>query len=85
MYVIVVCNLFNFLLYGFDKYNAVHKKYRISEKTLLFMSCIAPIGGILGMVVFHHKVSKLKFIIFHVIFISFQIGIYYFLKYKIDS
>ena len=55
-------NILAFIVYGIDKYNAVHKKYRISEYSLLIISVFGgSIGALLGMLVFHHKTRKLLF------------------------
>lgn len=62
MIYLLIVNVIGFLLYGIDKYKAIHQNYRISEKAL-FM--IALIGGAYGayaaMYLFHHKTRKLKF------------------------
>lgn len=61
-------NLISFLVYGIDKFNAVHKRYRISEFSLLSLSFFGgSIGSILGMRVFHHKTRKLLFWIINII------------------
>ncbi|NEW61766.1 DUF1294 domain-containing protein [Granulicatella sp. zg-ZJ] len=55
-------NLFVFLLMGIDKYKAVYKKYRISEKILLLLFLFGGgIGGLSGMIMFHHKIRKWYF------------------------
>lgn len=58
---IIILNLINFILYGIDKYKAKHDMWRISEKTLLTLSIIAGLGGLLGMEIFHHKTREKKF------------------------
>ncbi len=59
---IVFINMLSFLLYGFDKLLAKKKKFRISEKLLLFISIMGgPYGAILGSNIFKHKTKKLKF------------------------
>ncbi len=60
-YLIIILNLINFILYGIDKYKAKHNLWRISEKTLLTLSALAGVGGILGMEFFHHKTREKKF------------------------
>lgn len=55
-------NTIVFSLYGIDKWKAVHKQYRISERTLLLSTLICGgLGSLLGMVVFHHKTRKKRF------------------------
>lgn len=60
-YLIIILNLINFILYGIDKYKAKHNLWRISEKTILSLSVLAGVGGILGMEIFHHKTREKKF------------------------
>ncbi len=76
---IVLINLLSFLLFGIDKYLAIKKKRRISEKTLILMMYIGGIvGSLLGMLFFHHKTKKIKFYI-HII-ISIIIWMYIILE-----
>ena len=64
---IVGINLITFLIYGIDKYNAVHKKYRVSEKSLFTLSILGgSIGAIIGMRCFHHKTRKILFWIINI-------------------
>ena len=61
MYLLIV-NISGFLIMFIDKSRAIHKEWRISEKSLLF---IAAIGGSIGMYagirIFRHKTKHLKF------------------------
>ncbi len=60
--VIVVWNMVVFLVYGADKYAAIHKMRRIREDTLLLISFFGGgVGGLFGMCVFNHKTRKWKF------------------------
>ena len=57
-------NLFLFILMGIDKRAAKRKKWRIPERRLLTLGIIGGgIGGILGMIVFHHKTHRIYFTI----------------------
>lgn len=59
---ILIVNIFSFLLFGFDKLLAKKKKYRIPESLLVLITFVfGGVGAIFGMVVFNHKTSKLKF------------------------
>lgn len=61
-------NIISFILYGLDKEFAKRKSYRISEYTLLVFSFFGGgIGSLIGMKVFHHKTSKLKFWIINIL------------------
>lgn len=77
---LVIINVVTFIVFGLDKYLAIKKKWRISEKTLFLLSLI---GGcyleFLGMFVFRHKTKKTIFYIFNIIMIvanSFIFGKY---------
>ncbi|MBM7550125.1 DUF1294 domain-containing protein [Peptoniphilus gorbachii] len=72
-YLIIFLNLINFILYGIDKYKAKHNLWRISEKTLLSLSVLAGVGGILGMEIFHHKTREKKFYLANLIGIALTI------------
>ena len=61
-------NLFLFILMGIDKRAAKRKKWRIPERRLLTLGIIGGgIGGILGMLVFHHKTHRIYFTICYVV------------------
>lgn len=65
---LVGINLITFVIYGVDKYNAVHKKYRVSEKSIFTFSVIGGnIGAIMGMRFFHHKTRKASFWIINIL------------------
>ncbi|PKM52249.1 MAG: DUF1294 domain-containing protein [Firmicutes bacterium HGW-Firmicutes-7] len=63
LYIYTCINLLTFMVYGIDKYKAIQHKWRIPEKTLLLLSCIGPVGSFLSMLLFRHKIKKLKFIL----------------------
>ena len=51
-----------FILFGVDKAKAKYHGWRIPEKTLFLCSfLLGGIGGLLGMLFFHHKTRKWKF------------------------
>ena len=61
-------NLLAFIVYGIDKYNAAHKKYRVSEYSLFILAIFGgSIGSLLGMKTFHHKTRKLIFWIVNIL------------------
>ena len=63
-YYLLTINICQFLIMGLDKFLAIKKKNRISEKTLLLNSFIGgSIGSILGMYTFRHKTKKMRFVI----------------------
>lgn len=60
----IIINIITFILMGHDKKNAIKKKERTPEITLFTLSFLGGgIGTLLGMITFHHKTKKLKFII----------------------
>jgi len=59
---LIITNLIAFICFGLDKLFAVKKRFRISEAFLIMISLLGgSFGVILGMVLFHHKISKPKF------------------------
>ena len=65
---VIGINILAFFIYGLDKYLAKNKQYRVSEYSLLVLSCFGgAFGGILGMRVFHHKTKKALFWIVNII------------------
>ena len=57
-----VWNIITFAMMGIDKYRAERKKWRISEKALLFSAFLmGAAGSLAGSRVFHHKTKKTKF------------------------
>ncbi len=62
LYYLFVINMIAIILYGVDKVLAIAKKRRISERSLFFIALFGgPIGSIIGMFLFRHKIKKLKF------------------------
>lgn len=48
--------------FAYDKYMAVSDDWRVPEKTLiLLVLCGGAWGGLLGMLIFRHKTTKVKF------------------------
>lgn len=61
VYFLCLCSIITFVLFGLDKGKAIKHRWRISEHTLLIASLFGGIGGLLGMLLFHHKTRKWKF------------------------
>ena len=58
----LILNLAGFILMGVDKFLAVHKMYRISEKCLLLTALLGgALGSTIGMYLFHHKTLHKQF------------------------
>ena len=61
---IFIINIICFMIMGYDKNHAIHKKNRIPEATLIALSFLGGgIGSLLGMIIFHHKTKKIKFLL----------------------
>lgn len=59
---IIFINIISFLLFGVDKFKATKDKWRISEITFIILALFGGSNGILlGMVIFKHKINKIKF------------------------
>lgn len=73
-------NLITFLLYGLDKYFAIKEKRRIAEKNLHALSIFGGfIGSTLAMMLFRHKIKKVKFMLIHsAIFIGWILALYFY-------
>ena len=65
MYIyLIIINFLTFLTFGIDKKRAINGEERISENILFIISILGGIlGAILGMIIFHHKTRKIKFLI----------------------
>ena len=73
-YYLIIVNILSFILVGYDKYSAIKKQSRISETALLTFSLLGgALGTLLGMIIFHHKIKKLKFIILVPLFLIITI------------
>lgn len=76
----LIINIFVFILYGVDKYKAIHENYRISEKALILSALFGPFGAYAGMRIFRHKIRKPLFSIIIPVFVLIHIvlmaGIY---------
>jgi len=59
---LVAINVVTFVVYGIDKWKAIHDRWRIPEATLLILATVGgSIGALLGMYVWHHKTKHKKF------------------------
>ena len=61
---LLVMNCIAFLMYGLDKRKAEKDRWRIPEFTLIVLAVLGgSVGALAGMLVFHHKTKKPKFVI----------------------
>jgi len=70
---ILAINLVAFLLYVVDKQKAINGTWRISERSLILWSLLAPWGGYAGMKIARHKTNHKKFTILLPVFMVLQI------------
>lgn len=64
LFYLLIINLTGFLIMFIDKSRAIHKEWRIPEKTLMGISIIGgSVGMLLGMSTFKHKTKHKKFTI----------------------
>jgi len=59
----VLVNYVSLMLFFLDKKNAMSKKRRIRESTLLASAFLGPFGAYAGMIIFRHKTRKSKFVL----------------------
>ena len=59
---LILINFIAFVMFGVDKWKAVHEEYRLSERLLINTAVIGgSVGAIAGMLLFHHKTLHNKF------------------------
>ena len=74
--VLIIMNLVSFALMGIDKRRAQRGAWRISEKALfLTTACFGGLGGVMGMLLFHHKTKHWYFRVFFPAMLAAQIVI----------
>ncbi|MBK1897000.1 DUF1294 domain-containing protein [Chryseobacterium sp. YIM B02567] len=83
IYFLLIINFICFVVFYVDKKRAIKHQRRISENTLLSLMLLGgTIGGVLGMFIFRHKISKKSFLLkFGLIFIIQVVLMYFFKKY----
>ena len=73
-------NILAFILFGTDKYKAVHHRWRISERTLFTTAIIGgSLGSIAGMYAFRHKTKHASFTMGMPAILLIQLALYYLL------
>ena len=80
LYIVLTVSILDFILCFADKRFAVKHKWRIPEATLLLLAFL---GGaaelLLGMLLFHHKTKKAKFLILTPLFLILHVIVYFLL------
>lgn len=78
---LICINILTLSLFGVDKLLAIKNKRRIPEKDLLAFSFVGgAIGGLLGMFMFNHKVSKGSFLWKFTLVLISQIVLFVFMR-----
>ena len=73
---VLAINFLTFLLFGIDKWRAVHSKRRISEFALLLFCFLGgSFGALMGMYLFRHKTKKRKFKVVVPLLFIFQLAL----------
>lgn len=84
LYVFGGINLFTFVLFGFDKWNAADGTWRVRERTLWLFSLLGgSVGALLAMHVFRHKTKKGSFQFVMALIIAVQLAVAYALYYYV--
>lgn len=74
IFFLLIINLISFIIMMLDKYRAIKKQWRISERNLFLLAFLGGGFGIyIGMFIFKHKIRKKKFIFCIPIIIGFQL------------
>lgn len=80
-YYLIAVNAIAFLLYGMDKFKAVHHKWRIPEKVLILSAALGGgAGALIGMLVFHHKTRKPLFFLGVPVILILETALYVWMK-----
>ena len=61
--VFLVLNFVSLIIFGVDKLKSKTKGWRIPESQLLLVAFFAPFGAFGGMLLFRHKIRKIKFLL----------------------
>lgn len=74
--ILLIMNAITCILYGIDKWKAIHRAWRISEMTLLTWAALGgSFGAFLGMHLFHHKTRHKKFCILVPLFMVIHLSL----------
>ncbi len=59
---LILINLLNVILFGYDKHRSIAGKWRVREMTFFLIALLGgSLGGVIGMILFHHKTRKPAF------------------------
>lgn len=81
IYYLIFINVFNFILFGLDKWFAKKKKNRVRNSTLLGFSILGgSIGALFGMYLFRHKTQTWYYVYGVPVIFIVQIFLFYYLR-----
>ncbi|MFZ7136905.1 MAG: DUF1294 domain-containing protein [archaeon] len=60
---LLVINGVSLTLFGVDKLKSIKKRWRIPETQLLLVAFLGPFGAYGAMLLFRHKIRKIKFLL----------------------
>lgn len=76
LFILYICSLLTFIIFGWDKHLALFNKRRIPEFVLILLAFFAgAFGALCAMILFRHKISHKKFKILVPCFLFAQIMI----------
>lgn len=79
---LLAINLVTFVFYGVDKRRAQKEKWRIPERTLLFLPLIGgSVGALAGMYGFRHKTKHISFVVGVPVILLVQVALAVYLYY----
>ena len=74
LFLLVIVNVVSLAIFGFDKLKSKNQGWRVSESRLLLVAFCGPFGACAGMLLFRHKIRKIKFLLVP-IFLLIQLGL----------
>jgi len=60
---LLLINAVSLTLFGVDKLKSMRKRWRIPETQLLLIALFGPFGAYAAMLLFRHKIRKIKFLL----------------------
>jgi len=75
---LLIVNVISLIFFGLDKLRSMRGGWRISESRLLLVAFFGPFGAGFGMLLFRHKIRKVKFLLVPIfLFIQLYLIIYF--------
>ncbi|MDG6223103.1 MAG: DUF1294 domain-containing protein [Candidatus Bathyarchaeota archaeon] len=63
MFFLIFLNVISLITFGVDKLKSMSKRWRIPESHLLLVAFFGPFGAYVAMLLFRHKIRKIKFLL----------------------